>query len=129
VNEHGATLVFDGDCGFCTTAAMWAARGHVVGPLEIVAWQNLGVRGLADMGVSVPDAQKAAWWVDESGARWRGHRAVAMALRSGRGWRSPAGRLLLVPPVSWVAAGVYPVVARFRHLLPGATPACRAGGP
>ncbi len=37
------------------------------------------------------------------------------------------GRLMLVPPVSWLAAAVYAVVARNRHRLPGATDACRVG--
>ena len=39
-------------------------------------------------------------------------------------WRV-AGHLLLVPPISWVAALVYALVARYRHKLPGGTVACR----
>ncbi|MGH9170291.1 MAG: hypothetical protein ACRD0Z_05400, partial [Acidimicrobiales bacterium] len=42
------------------------------------------------------------------------------------------GRALSVPPLRWLAAAVYPVVARVRHRLPGGTPACRVpvgGGP
>jgi len=35
------------------------------------------------------------------------------------------GRLLLVPPVSWLAAVGYSVVSRYRYLFPGGTPACK----
>ncbi len=36
-----------------------------------------------------------------------------------------AGRILLAPPVSWVAPLGYRLVARYRHRLPGGTPACK----
>jgi len=41
----------------------------------------------------------------------------------GRPWRF-LGHLLVTPPFSWVAAVGYALVARYRHLLPGGTPAC-----
>jgi hypothetical protein len=34
------------------------------------------------------------------------------------------GWLLLTPPFSWAGAAGYPIVARYRHKLPGATAAC-----
>jgi len=34
------------------------------------------------------------------------------------------GVLALVPPTSWIAAGIYWAVAANRHALPGGTPAC-----
>ena len=37
-----------------------------------------------------------------------------------------AGALPFVPPTSWVAEGVYRVVAANRMRLPGGTPACAA---
>jgi predicted DCC family thiol-disulfide oxidoreductase YuxK len=123
-----SVLVFDGDCGFCTTAADWARRGWTDDAVAVVPWQALGDGGLGALGLSVPEARRAAWWADSEGHLWRGHRAVGMALRRGRGWRQPAGLLLLTPPASWVGAGVYRVVARWRHRLPGGTPACRATG-
>jgi len=107
-------LVYDGDCGFCTGAA-----GFVGG--RRFAWQELGAEGLARLGLTADEARDAAWWVDKTG-RYRGHLAIGHALSQ----RSPLGRALLVPPLSWTGAAVYPLVARWRHRLPGGTPACRA---
>jgi predicted DCC family thiol-disulfide oxidoreductase YuxK len=55
---------------------------------------------------------------------WSGHAAVGkLLLRSQWYWR-PVGFLLLVPPVSWLARGVYRWVADHRDKMPGGTPAC-----
>jgi predicted DCC family thiol-disulfide oxidoreductase YuxK len=120
-----ALLVFDGDCGFCTSVANWAQKGFHHGE-KAEAWQHLGVPALDGLGLTVLDVEKAAWWVDVDGELARGHRAVGRALQAGGGWRQAAGALILTPPTSWAAAGVYRLVARWRSRLPGGTPACRA---
>ena len=119
-------LVFDGDCRVCTSWARWAARPWE-GSAQAVPWQFLGQSGLRALGLSLPEAQAAAWWVDGSNRRFRGHRAVGRALLAGGGGRRVAGALVLTPPLSWAAAVLYRLVARYRHRLPGATPACRVG--
>jgi len=125
-----AVLVFDGDCGLCTSSARWAERRFRHGE-RAEAWQVLGDLALASFGLSVTDVEQAAWWVDDAGTRERGHRAVGRALQAGGGWRRALGRVVLTPPTSWIAAGVYRVVVRWRYRLPGGTPACRVdpGGP
>jgi hypothetical protein len=50
---------------------------------------------------------------------------MAQALKAGSGWSAGVGHVLLVPPFRWVGGAVYPLIARWRHLLPGGTPACR----
>jgi hypothetical protein len=65
------------------------------------------------------------WWVDGDGGRSRAHVAIARALLAADGWPAIAGRVLLLPPFRWIAAATYPLVARWRHRLPGGTPACR----
>jgi predicted DCC family thiol-disulfide oxidoreductase YuxK len=119
-----AVLVFDGDCGFCTSAARWLERGFRHGE-RAEAWQLLGEEGLARLGLTPKDAEQAAWWADREGRRERGHRAAGRALVAAGGWRRGAGRLILTPPTSWLAAGAYRLVVRWRHRLPGGTPACR----
>ena len=119
-------LVFDGACGFCTSAASWAEAGWRR-PARCVPRQSLGNDGLAELGLTVTEAREAAWWVDGDGTLDRGHRAVARALLAGYGWRRVAGRLIMTPPVSFVAAGLYRVVVANRDRLPGGTPACRVG--
>ena len=117
-------LVYDGDCSFCSSSARWiAARWQ--GPERAVAWQQLGADQLERLGLSLDDVRCAAWWVDGSGRTSRGHVAIARALRAAPGWPSVVGRVLLVPPFKWLAAGAYPLIARWRHRLPGGTPACR----
>jgi predicted DCC family thiol-disulfide oxidoreductase YuxK len=116
-----AVLIFDGDCSVCTSCADWSRR-HMKGPVEIVPWQRTD---LAAHGLTAEDAKSAAWWIAADGRRYRGHLAVSQTLRQCDGGLALAGWLLSVPPVSWVASLVYSVVARFRHRLPGATPACR----
>jgi predicted DCC family thiol-disulfide oxidoreductase YuxK len=119
-----ATLIFDGDCGFCTTCAYWAQRRFRHGE-RAEPWQLLGDGRLERFGLSEQDVKEAAWWVDGGGVRERGYRAVGRALVAGGGWRRAAGRLVLTPPVSWLAASVYRLVVRWRYRLPGGTPACR----
>lgn len=121
-------LIFDGDCGFCTSAAEWISQSWRPG-FEAVAWQHLGVDRLKSVGLSADDTQAAAWWVDETGRLFRGHRAIAKSLRACRGWKRTGGTLLDVPPLSWLAAVFYPVVVRYRYRLPGGTPACRVAPP
>jgi predicted DCC family thiol-disulfide oxidoreductase YuxK len=118
-------LIFDGDCGFCTSSAEWVSRSWPPGP-ETAAWQHLGDKRLAELGLTTREAQDAAWWVDGAGRKFRGHRAMAKSLLAARGWKRAAGALIDVPPGSWVAAAAYPLITRYRYHLPGGTPACRA---
>jgi predicted DCC family thiol-disulfide oxidoreductase YuxK len=126
VPVNAGVLVFDGDCGFCTTVAHWAERSFQHGE-RAQAWQFLGAAALADLGLTEDDVRSAAWWVDARGPA-RGHRSIGRALQAGGGWRRVAGFVVLTPPASWVAAGVYRLVVRFRYRLPGGTPACRVAG-
>ena len=117
-------LVFDGDCSFCSSSARWLVS-HWHGPQHAVAWQHLSTDELERLGLTSADVREAVWWIDPSGGRSRGHLAIARALRAANGWPSVVGRILLVPPFRWLAAGAYPLIARWRDRLPGGTPACR----
>ena len=122
--QRNAILVFDGDCGFCTSSANWV-RAHLSDVAEVVAWQVLGEQGLADIGLSVEQASAAAWWVEPAGGLFEGGEAIGKALEHcRRPWRW-GGIAILLPPGHWLAGRLYPIVARNRHRLPGATPACR----
>lgn len=121
---RGPLLIYDGDCSFCTSCVRWmTARWN--GPQQAVAWQHLGPDDLERIGLSLDDVRRAAWWIDPSRSRSRGHIAIARALQAAHGWPSVVGEILLVPPFRWIAAGAYPLMARWRHRLPGGTPACR----
>ena len=120
-----ARLIFDGDCGFCTTSANWIeARWPKGCGATIVAWQSLSADDLAGWDLRTDDVQRAAWWIDEHG-RHDGAGAVAHALMAAGGLWGLVGRSLMTPPLSWLAPSGYRIVARYRYRLPGGTPACK----
>jgi predicted DCC family thiol-disulfide oxidoreductase YuxK len=119
--ENEPVLVFDGDCGFCTSSARWIqARLPADTPVE--PWQSLE---LDSLGLTEADVTAAAYWVDDEGGLHRGHLAIGRALVTAGGLWGIVGRLLVNPPLTWVARPVYALVARYRHKLPGSTDSCR----
>ncbi len=114
------TVVYDGDCGFCTQAALWLRQRSQ--QLEIVAWQDFDYEQL---GLSQSQVSSAVYLVDSAGAVHKGAAAVGRTLLSMSFPWKVIGALLVTPPISWIARAAYPIVARNRHRLPGATQACR----
>jgi predicted DCC family thiol-disulfide oxidoreductase YuxK len=119
--EKPATLIFDGDCGFCTTAVLWLQR--VLPRMPATApfqWTDLAGFGLVE-----EQARSRVWFVS-AGRRYGGAAAVAAVLR-GQPIRvlRMLGWLGTVPPWSWAAEVGYRLVAHYRYRLPGGTPACR----
>ncbi|HEU0205587.1 MAG TPA: DCC1-like thiol-disulfide oxidoreductase family protein [Pseudolysinimonas sp.] len=113
-------LVFDGDCAFCTT---WVHRLQAVLPrfpqTTPYQWADLDA-----LGLTLDDVQHYAWYLTPT-HQYGGHLAFSALLRSQPrlGLRF-AGQLMAIPPFSQAAALGYRFVARYRHLLPGGTPAC-----
>ncbi len=113
-------LIYDGDCAFCTSCA-GVVEKRIRPGAEIVAWQ---LADLAALGVSEAQAAEAVQWVQPDGAVRSGHEAIAaMLIGSGPLWRN-AGRVVMLPGISWSARRAYRLVAANRHRLPGGTPAC-----
>ena len=119
-----ATLIFDGDCGFCTTAASWAVR-HSKVPIHSLPWQFTDV---TRFGLLIPQAQAHVWLVVGE-EKFRGHEAIAkwLILQPNKLYKA-AGQIMFIPPFCFIFAGLYRMVARFRHKLPGGTPACKLPG-
>lgn len=114
-------LIYDGDCGFCTTSA----RKFVdfVGESTTIApWQAVD---LDAYGLTEADCTAAAYFVDADGVAHRGADAFAHGLQTGGAPWSLLGKVLAVPPIIWVGRAVYPLIAKYRYKLPGATDACR----
>ncbi len=118
----GSLLIYDGDCAFCTTASRWAQDRSQT--LKIASWQQLDLEAfnLTEEQVST----KVQFWDGENQRMLSGSDAVCSTLASldGLAWKT-IGRLGLLPPLRWLGIAIYPVVARYRHKLPGATEACR----
>lgn len=114
------TLVFDGDCGFCTWSAARIAAWSS-GRVGTVAWQRAD---LAALGLTAAECAAAVRYVDADG-RHAGGAAVARALRQCRQpWRA-TGDVLARPLLAPLVERCYRLVAANRYRLPGATPACR----
>ena len=113
-------LIFDGDCGFCTSTARFIAARSTT-PIEIHAWQLVNV---TQFGLTEAETARRVYFVT-GGEAFGGHLALAQVLwlQRGIGWKA-LGWLMTVPPTCWLASVGYALVARFRHRLPGGTPAC-----
>jgi predicted DCC family thiol-disulfide oxidoreductase YuxK len=113
-------LVFDGDCGFCSTSVRFIRR-RIPTRADLVPWQRAP---LATLGVTREQARDAVLWVGRDARVAAGPEAVAALLRDAGGAWSLLGRLLDVRPVRALAWPAYRWVSRNRHRLPGGTPAC-----
>jgi len=114
------TLVYDGDCAFCTSSVRVAERLRLRAD-AVIPWQHAD---LASLGLTPQQCEEAVQWVGHDGGVSSGHRAFArLLLASALPWRL-LGLLLLLPPFSWLAAGAYRLIADNRSRLPGGTPAC-----
>jgi predicted DCC family thiol-disulfide oxidoreductase YuxK len=109
-------LIYDGDCGFCTSSAQWIEKRLPLG-YPVVAWQS--VDDLGALGLDEAQVRRAAWWIGTDGTLHAGARAIARSLVACRGPWSVLGWALLVPPVSWLATIAYALIARYRYRLPG----------
>jgi predicted DCC family thiol-disulfide oxidoreductase YuxK len=117
--RHSPVLLYDGDCAFCTRCARFLEG---IGPeAEIVAWQ---LTDLAALGITEAQATDAVQWVQIDGTIRSGHEAIAAVLSAAGGIWKVAGRTILLPGISRLAAKVYQLVADNRYRLPGGTPAC-----
>lgn len=121
--RRAPVLIFDGDCGFCTSSVAWLRKLLPAMPQALpYQWTDL-----AEYELSEADAASRVWLVAD-GQRYGGHRAVAALLS-----HQPSiplrilGNVIFTPPFSWLAAAAYALVARYRFALPGGTPACRVG--
>lgn len=115
------TLVFDGDCGFCTSSVRLLHRLGLAPRAAVVPWQQAD---LARLGLTREQCEQAVQWVASDGRTHGGAQAVAAVLLASPPPWPLLGAALRVPPLSWLAAAVYGWIAAHRGRLPGGTPAC-----
>ena len=116
-----ATLIFDGDCGFCTSTANFI-RARSTASINVHAWQMIDV---TVFGLTNEQTASRVYFF-EGGKAYGGHAALAKVLLAQRNWFFKiGGAIMLAPPFSWLAHLGYLLIARYRHKLPGGTPACK----
>lgn len=102
-------LIYDRDRGSCASTARWLQErlpeGYVV-----IAHQDLP--DPEALGLTPAEVSTTLHWIGVDGTAHRGHRAVGRALIACEGTWAIAGWLLVLPPLSWVAAGLYRVLSR-----------------
>jgi len=114
------TLIYDADCGFCTTSASRIASRHT---FTMQAWQFTD--DLAALGLDEQKVTEAAHWVVDGAVVASGSDAIGHALISRGGLAALAGHIVVSFPVKYPARLVYSWVAANRHRMPGGTAACR----
>jgi predicted DCC family thiol-disulfide oxidoreductase YuxK len=116
-----ATLVFDGDCGFCTTVATHFKKRSRV-PIDIAAWQ---LTDLKLLGLTAQQAS-AQVYLASDGKLFGGHEAFAEFMRlQDDPFHRAVARTMRAPGLRRLSAWGYRLVAKNRHRLPGGTPACQ----
>ncbi|WP_405003151.1 DUF393 domain-containing protein [Kitasatospora purpeofusca] len=107
-------ILYDGSCGFCRAAIRFLLpRLALAGVAQ--PWQGVD---LTTYGLTEDQARARMWFVQ--GDQCHGGAAAFTAwARTGNAGARAAGRLLSLPGITRVAAGVYWLVARNRHRIPG----------
>lgn len=119
----GPLILTEADCGFCQKSISQLQKYFPGG------WQavdNLAV-DVTQFGLTKQDIIDASWWVERTPAGIRtfgGAKNFGALLISRGGLWQVIGLLTFVPPFSWIAAGIYRLIADNRGKMPGATPSC-----
>jgi predicted DCC family thiol-disulfide oxidoreductase YuxK len=112
VADDRVTLVYDGECEFCTRLAWWVERHDRPGRVSVRRNQEAGL--IEGLGLTRAEVGRAAWAVESGGGKFEGAAAINRVLRElGAGW-AVAATLYRVPPIRWAEDRYYARVARRR---------------
>lgn len=115
------TLIFDGDCGFCTSTANWITKNSLV-QIEAQPYQWAK---LADFGLTEKEASSKVQLIS-GGKIYAGHHCMAkLLLLQPNRFLKFIGAVMVMPSIDPISAKVYDWVAANRQNLPGGTPACK----
>ena len=116
------TLLYDGDCGFCTaTAATVRDRLRPAVPATVRPWHPDDER---HYGITPAEANQEIHWIAAHGGIRGGADAVVAWWRTGSGIWPWLARLLGAPVMINLARLGYRLIAQNRHRLPGGTATC-----
>jgi predicted DCC family thiol-disulfide oxidoreductase YuxK len=110
-----ALLITDGDCGFCQRTAKKLAN------IVPTGWINVPSAQLSrTYGLTQDQLAHSVWLIEQPDSdpiHHSGAKAVGKVLRIRGGLWGAIGWLTFIPPMSWVAAGIYRVVANNRKFF------------
>ena len=111
-------LIYDGECGFCTSSAKWA-RNRLPATHGIAPSQDLTDAELAGMGLTRADVDRAAWWYVPGERPAEGAEAISKTLIAIGGRTALVGRLMGLPGIRALGGAVYRWIASHRSLVGG----------
>lgn len=114
-------LIYDADCGFCTTTAHWIYH-QTNQAIEIQGWQFIPER-MKELGLTAADGMTQVWFVDQHGRLSGGAEAANRAMRL-TWWAKPFTYLYHVPGIQQIQKWGYRWIANNRYKMPGSTEAC-----
>lgn len=114
------TVIFDGDCSFCSSAARFAQK-YVAPKLNYQPYQQTD---LAEFNLALTECEAALQLVTNSGEKFSAERAVLKLLKSGNLFARTVGLALQFPGFKPILKFGYAKVAKNRHRLPGGRPEC-----
>jgi predicted DCC family thiol-disulfide oxidoreductase YuxK len=112
VADGRLTLVYDGECEFCTRLARWVQKKDARGRVDVRPNQEEGL--VERVGLSREEVDRASWVVEDGRAKFEGAAGINRVWRELGGLWAVVGALYLVPPVRWVEDRYYARVARKR---------------
>lgn len=105
------TVIYDGDCGFCQWSAERLSRRFKPGEFRMIARQKAS--GLGISPDRLEEGKGKVLLLSPKSELFGGHLAVLKACEV-TGWGGFA-RFLTWPPMGWVLAAGYWLIARNRH--------------
>jgi predicted DCC family thiol-disulfide oxidoreductase YuxK len=112
VADGRVTLLYDGECEFCSRLARWVERRDRRGRVLVRANQEEGL--VERLGLTREQVARASWAVEPGGRKLEGAAGINRVLRElGGGWGWFAV-LYQLPLVRWVEDRYYARVARRR---------------
>ena len=108
-------LITDGNCAFCQRTAKKLAG------IVPTGWINVPSTELTNSyGLTQDQLKHSVWLIEDPESeqkRYSGAKAVGKVLRIRGGLWGGLGWLTFIPPTSWIAAGMYRVVANNRKFF------------
>ena len=108
-------LITDGNCAFCQRTVKKLAG------IVPTGWRNVPSTELtSSYGLTQEQLEHSVWLIENPESeqkRYSGAKAVGKVLRIRGGLWGGLGWLTFIPPMSWIAAGMYRVVANNRKFF------------
>ena len=109
-----ATLIFDGDCGFCTRSAKWIYK-RVGNQIELLPCQDPR-RALDFPTIEQEHCMEAMWLITADGTYYRAQDALPQILRMMPRWRLIAW-VCELPGIRHISPHIYRLIANNRYAL------------